>query len=193
MKKINFLLTLFFFSIVFFSCESDSSTIEENNQNEIRLSKLDFDDLDLNLDFESIEDIVIEIDEESKKTENVNKLIKSISKLNKDIKFRSENDKDFFGCSYIVVVNKNKIIITNFEFNNTPFNYSSALNKADIGGPAPPDRRDCPEGSDLIDVCWSEDCVAEAISEAASDFGNGDTLTITLHHGGLGGVSICAD
>lgn len=61
-----------------------------------------------------------------------------------------------------------------------------------IGAPVPDfPTWGCPEGYESANTCFSQGCVENTLTNLASDFGSGDNILI--HHGGLGGVSVCFD
>jgi len=58
-------------------------------------------------------------------------------------------------------------------------------------GDAPAPHYDCPDGLELIEVCYSKSCVEKTLRELEDGFDKGKTIYI--HHDGLGGVIICSD
>jgi hypothetical protein len=169
----------------FCSCENDeNNSIKEN----VEFSKIDFSNLKLEIDFNKIEPIKKNFPENIKNKEIESILISDIQNLNSEIEFRINNDKETSFIEYSITINKDFYVINNWNF------IPSNSNIAAKGGPYEDIGWKCPNGQTLVNVCWSESCVKEALASALSDISSGDTVNLTVHHGGaLGGVSICSN
>ncbi|TYB79450.1 hypothetical protein [Bizionia myxarmorum] len=184
---------LVIFAFVFISaCSSDANSTDETNQSDKLFSKMDFDDLDLNINFNDSKSIVLKVDSFSKQVLDANNVVEAINKINNQLDFRAKNDANFYGCSYRIIANNKEVIIKDFILDDVTDGSMTESNKTDTGGPAAPPVWDCPDGMSVVDVCWSEDCVADAVGGILSQMENGDIVNFVVHHGGLlGGMSIC--
>ncbi|SFN88272.1 hypothetical protein SAMN04487989_105175 [Bizionia echini] len=192
-NQLKAILIIFVFAFIS-SCSSDVNSTDETNQSEELFSKIDFDDLDLNVNFNDSKDIVLDSKSFSKEKIDFEDVIKTINQLNNQLDFRSKSDSNFYGASYLIVANNKKIMITNFNLDEVALSNESQTNRTDTGCSTPPPRWECPSGMTVIDVCWSEDCIRDAFTEAMEGFGNGNAVNISAHHGGaFGGVTICSD
>ncbi len=177
----NSILILFISLLVFTSCTKDDPS-NFDNQEELTLKDLKFNKLNINFTQKDISKNF-----KNKKSLKIN-LLNEIKNINEEIAFRIKKDKNTTGISYTIFIDKNGYLITDWEFQN---NNNSNTDK--FGDPSDYDSWECPTGSNIVDSCWSQNCVENAIASAMTGFSSGDTVTITIHHGGaLGGVTVCA-
>ena len=178
----KYILKSIFIITIIVSCSSCS---EENTDIKSEELKLDNFRSDLNIKFEP-DDLVFNIDRSDKNANRFDDIIIQLSKLNSQIQNRITNDSDLTDVIYDIKITNSRVLVSNFEL----LKHSSSKRP----GPVNDYGWDCPKGMDLIDVCWSEDCVEDAIDSVFDGFSSGDTVNITVHHGGaFGGVSVCSN
>ncbi|WP_109853023.1 hypothetical protein [Aquimarina sp. AU58] len=162
-KKISLLALVF--SIGFISCEQQEDISNEQNY-KMKTSDLNIYDKEVDLSQSKL----------------------SVSQIVKDYVgdvqvFIEENN--FKSVKYQIVFNNDKIKISNFEIVTTIADKNGEWTAMD-------EAFSCPGGQDLVDTCWSQDCVEDAVASQAEHFSNGETISI--HHTGvLGGVKVCSN
>ena len=161
---------LVFFILTLFSCS------ENENSNTDKLPKLDNISLpNLKISGEEIFEFNI-LDKQQALTK--------IGEINNDLERAIEEDEFLLMATYKILVDDQKITIRDFEYFERNGEYTSfdAL-----------EAWNCPSGTSQVGSnCYTQSCVEGNLATAFEDFGSGDTLVITVHHGGLaGGVKIC--
>jgi len=165
--------------LVFISCSKEESTGDENNLSNIKLN-----DLKLDLNFDKVEDKTYLFDKKLNLKEKADFVFLKINNLNSQISFRLDNDNSIDIIEYSVTIKKDRILINNWRFIKKNLNRSGGEGTFAY---------QCPSGQTLIANCWSENCVKNALEKSLKNISSGDTVNITVHHGGaMGGVSICA-
>jgi len=95
----------------------------------------------------------------------------------------SKKSKGMPSISYYIVHEGGKLSFVKFNVVES--------NSDDKQGDASVLDGDCPDGLELIEVCYSKSCVEKTLRELEDGFDKGKTIYI--HHDGLGGVIICSD
>jgi len=172
--KINLLVIL---SIITFSCSTENDNIKTENNikntKELEVKQqngLDnvFEDIDLTEMNLRIEDSLVIVSYDSYK-DFANKI----------------NEISIF-CSRTVDENKENISISlSIVVNEAEDTY-----KAYIGAPVPNfGVYHCPNGYEQVNNCYTQSCVQNTLIDIPEGFGSGDNIMI--HHGGIGGVTLC--
>jgi len=95
----------------------------------------------------------------------------------------NRDPKSVRSMSYTVVHEGDKLSFTNIKVVE-----EKSDNKQ---GDAPLYDDDCPDGLDLIKICYDDACVQETLRELLGHFSRGETIHI--RHDGFGGIIICSD
>lgn len=170
MKNILKITLAIILSVSFFACNEDDNI---NKKDGLEITKIDLSNAKINFD---LKDIDVKFNNKANKE---SELKETIDDLNKKINLRIEKDITTKSITYTVKLNDKGYTITDWILNETA-----------KGGPY--EGWDCPGSMTLIDTCWSESCIGNAVASALSEFSSGDTVNVTFHHGGaLGGVQIC--
>ncbi len=169
-----------------FSCNSNDGNDGLKSQT-IDLSKLDLSDLNISWK-ETIkkEKFTDNLSDEDKKS----RILSEIDKLNKQIETLFKEEKKLGMVEYSLVASKDGFLLELVDLKSKKVKLSAK------GGPANPFQNmsfNCPEGQVEIANCRSESCVKGALSKALGGIKSGQTVRLTVHHGGVfGGVSVCA-
>ncbi len=185
MKNLKFILVLLII-VTFASCVDETASNQEDINANSKALKLDLSNLDLNLDISFKPEIITY---SSTSILDIKKhLISKIKELNTQIDNRIKKDKNTDMVSYQIIVNDKGYTIKDWTF------YNKENQTRGFGDPVEYDSWSCPTGSTQVGgTCYSASCVANNIQSALTNFSSGDTVTLTLHHGGpFGGVTVCA-
>lgn len=126
-----------------------------------------------NFDVKIFKDFTIPISNVKSKSEISGILIEKLEEVTKAL----NSDKELLGIKYHITLNQNTL-----KFYNISIIEESEVNAKIY---------DCPEGQTLVARCYSEKCVKEELTKLTENFSAGETITI--YHGGFGGVRICSD
>lgn len=192
MKNFSLLLLSSLLFTIFISCSNDSKVIDseslKSTKQNVDFSKIDFSSLELNIDLNNVEPIKKRFSKDLSAKDKLTHIALAIQKLNNKIEYRINNDESTSFIEYSIKVRRDSYTINNWHF------IPSKPNVAAKGPYEEPAGWDCPEGQTLVDVCWSRDCVEKALSTVIGPISSGDTVQLTVHHGGaFGGVSICSN
>ena len=143
----------------------------------------------LNLDNFSFENLKINLGKgvaysySSKKKQSV---LSKLNDINNSLNEAFDKDNDLEVVSYQIIITDEGTVITNFDFTSASRNGEYTLWDAEAAW-------NCPKGTSQVGAnCFSQSCVEANIETAFQGFSSGDTVVITVHHGGaFGGVKVC--
>lgn len=164
-KKVYVLL--FLVAAIATSCETN-----ENDSDELKLSELN---VDFNFKFDGSE---IDLNKSNKSTSRL--IIDYIDNIQLTMK-----NNDLKTVIYEITMENNKLKFGKFRIEDS-------LGKRNGQWTSLDEAFNCPGNQELVDTCWSQECVEDAIGSQSANFSNGETISI--HHTGmLGGVKICSN
>jgi hypothetical protein len=167
-------------TFIFNSCASDN-----DQEKELKLSNMNFDNMKIDINFNDIEDNVNVNVNSATLSNKVNAVYKEIAKINLQIDDSFKKDKSLKEVEYSITITPTNILIDNWKFKSKDARAVKSGEGTFLF--------QCPPGQSLVANCWSESCVKGALTKALKSLSSGDTVNITVHHGGMtGGVSICA-
>lgn len=181
MKKINKIKHLVMITMLTFLAVSCSN--EDKNQG-IQLNANTFDKLEI--DFTKDYSVAIG------NSKSINSITEILMESVNGAKEMIRQNEEIVGLKYQITFESNSL-----NFHNIVTVSEADLHQAKTGEPVRPagpfDNTvwECPDGQTLIERCYSEECVKETIRGLAANFSSGETITV--HHGGISGVRICAD
>jgi len=185
MKKIKLIsLGALVFGIASFIAYSNGAIASENSNDSevsnktIPKEEVSLKNIKLNLDgLEIFKDFSIPITEK----EGVREILtKEVGKVLRNLNRDSESTRSM---SYTVVHEGDKLSFINIKVVEEKLD-----NKQ---GDAPLYYDDCPDGLELIKICYDDACVQETLRELLGHFSRGETIHI--RHDGFGGIIICSD